>query len=419
MAPSFLLRYLKARAASGPWRLEGGADRPFAGAIVIPALAEAEHLFATLRTLEAQPPEFRERFLTVVVVNHRSDADSLKKADNLRTLERLAAGEGNAELPLAWVDAVSPGRELPAGEGVGLARKIGCDLALGRLDWGGTPPLLLFLDADALVDPRYLPAVVRHFETAPEGGGVLPFAHRPGETPAHQAAIARYELFLRSYVFGLSLAGSPYAFHTVGSTIACRAEVYVRSGGMNRRLAGEDFYFLQQLAKTAGVAEVRGTVVRPSPRVSDRAPFGTGRSVGRHLAGEEEVSFYRPEVFRLLGSWLKEAAAELAAGGGGLPEVAGRAHPVVADFLAAEGFPESWERIVRNARGSARARAFHGWFDGLKTLRLVHRLCGVYPRCRPEEAVPPLLAEAGLPALRDVGGQLALMRSLQGVSQED
>ena len=35
--------------------------------------------------------------------------------------------------------------------------------------------------------------------------------------------------------------------------MTCTAKSYVATGGMNRRMAGEDFYFLQKLAKTDGV----------------------------------------------------------------------------------------------------------------------------------------------------------------------
>jgi hypothetical protein len=52
--------------------------------------------------------------------------------------------------------------------------------------------------------------------------------------------------------------------------MACRASAYVAAGGMNRRLAGEDFYFLQQVHKTSGVAALYGTTVHPSPRSSQR-----------------------------------------------------------------------------------------------------------------------------------------------------
>ncbi|HLO27317.1 MAG TPA: hypothetical protein VK187_14500, partial [Geobacteraceae bacterium] len=71
-----LATYLRDRAITGPWRIEGCTAAGFAGAVVIPALAEEENLFATLRSLSANPPELLARFLVVVVVNHREDAPS-------------------------------------------------------------------------------------------------------------------------------------------------------------------------------------------------------------------------------------------------------------------------------------------------------------------------------------------------------
>jgi hypothetical protein len=53
---------------------------------------------------------------------------------------------------------------------------------------------------------------------------VIPFCHQQGDTPEEDQAIRRYELFLRAYVLGLARAGSPCAFHTVGSAMACTAE---------------------------------------------------------------------------------------------------------------------------------------------------------------------------------------------------
>ncbi len=194
---------------------------------------------------------------------------------------------------------------MPPKQGVGLARKIGLDLALTLLDYRTSDPLLICLDADTVVQPDYLPALTGHFATTTAGGASISYRHRPASDPAGQSAIDRYELFLRSYVLGLELAGSPYAFHTVGSAMASRASAYVAASGMNRRLAGEDFYFLQQVHKTSGVVPLTGTVVHPSPRSSHRVPFGTGRSVGDMLSdGEQRLLFYQPVVFTIVGEWL-------------------------------------------------------------------------------------------------------------------
>jgi glycosyltransferase involved in cell wall biosynthesis len=415
---------LKSRALAGPWRIEGCTGGGFGGAVVIPALAESATLSATLSSLAANPPELCERFLVLVVVNHRGDAPPEDKADNLATLRQLAVGVPRlSRLRLAWVDAATPGLEMPAtGGGVGLARRIGLDLALSRLDLRTGDPLLVCLDADTLVQPDYLSALLGHFAVSRRGAAVIPFQHQHGPTPGADRLITRYELFLRGYVLGLSLAGSPYAFHSVGSAMACRASAYVKIGGMNSRAAGEDFYFLQQLARTVGVEQLTGTVVHPSARASRRVPFGTGRSIARMQAGGEgEQPFYHPDCFRVLGAWLSLVAGHPEAEGLALREQAGEILPCLGDYLDRNRFEEIWGKLRRNnPTRAARLAAFHGWFDGLKTMKLIHHLSdGPYPRCGPEEALPGLFAWGGLEPLCGIQGQLEVLRILQNGAVRD
>jgi len=211
MIPSRLEKYLASRALTAPWTLAGTPERDFTGAIVVPSLAESSSLFSTLRSLGQNPVDFSSRFLVVVVVNHREDAPLADKEDNFKTLERLSAADLSAAgLPLAWVDAASPGLELPVKTGgVGMARKVGFDLALRRLDLRKDPLILISLDADTLCRPDYLLAIENHFRKAAVPGAVIPFCHQPGATEEEDRAIRRYELFLRAYVLGLRRAGSP------------------------------------------------------------------------------------------------------------------------------------------------------------------------------------------------------------------
>jgi hypothetical protein len=67
----------------------------------------------------------------------------------------------------------------------------------------------------------------------------------------------------------------------VGSAIAVKALPYIKAGGMNRRQAGEDFYFIQKLVPGGGYFNLNSTTVYPSPRASSRVPFGTGASIGK------------------------------------------------------------------------------------------------------------------------------------------
>ena len=46
-----------------------------------------------------------------------------------------------------------------------------------------------------------------------------------------------------------------------------------------KRQAGEDFYFLQKIISLENFTEINSTRVIPSPRESDRVPFGTGAAM--------------------------------------------------------------------------------------------------------------------------------------------
>jgi len=410
-------KYIQSRGIKGPWKISGAKRDDFAGAVVIPSLAEADNLFKTLHSLAQNPPEILQRFWVLIVVNNRRDAPLAIKEDNFQTLQRLKVEEAPLKsLLIGWIEAASPGLELPAKGGVGLARKIGFDLALLRLTYDHPAPLLVSLDADTLVRPDYLPALIRHFQNYKSGGAVIPFCHQKGKTEEQERAIERYELFLRAYVLGLAGAGSPYAFHTVGSAMACTAEAYVKAGGMNSRAAGEDFYFLQQLAKTGGISQVKGTVVYPSARASNRVPFGTGRSISLQLAqGKGVVLFYQKDCFRILQDWLNLIAGNLATDGDKIQNMAHKIFPPLADFLDEIQFAKVWLKLQKNySNPSVLFKAFHGWFDGLKTMKLIHHLsAGPFPRGEPEEVLPELLQWAGLESARKLRRQLDLLRDLQ------
>ena len=217
-------------------------------------------------------------------------------------------------------------------------------------------------------------------------------------------------------MLGLSRACSPYAFHTVGSAMACLAESYCRMGGMNLRVAGEDFYFLQHLAKTGGISQVKGTVVYPSARASHRVPFGTGRSISRLLGKDEEaVLFYQKDCFHILGEWLTLIAQNLQSGGEEIRARSERISPHLAEYLDRIGFITVWNKLRKNFRDpSNRMAGFHGWFDGLKTMKLIHYLSvGPLPRSEPENVVPGVLGWAGLEPVQGIDRQLALLREIQ------
>ena len=358
--------------------------------VVIPVLAEEERLFKTLDSLDRNPAEELADTLVICVVNNRAEPHARPEqvADNRRTLahlENLVHGRSPATQPridpgglrLAYVDASSPGCEIGPKTGVGEGRRIGLDLGLSVLTENAEDPgLLICLDADTLVEPDYLCEVRKHFDGRDSWAAVVGYAHTLPTEPRRRASIVRYESFLRYHELGLRSARSPYAFPTIGSTMVTRCDAYVAAGGMNRRQAGEDFYFLQELAKTGGVSRIDSTTVHPSARSSDRVPFGTGATVGRHLSGADDGStVYHPESYKILGDWLSLVVNDLDRGASELLDGAGGISPQLREFLERNRFEEIWPRLQQNSAHHAGLELqFHRWFDGFKTLKLIHFL---------------------------------------------
>jgi hypothetical protein len=189
------------------------------------------------------------------------------------------------------------------GWSVGLARKTGMDEAVRRFDFLNKPyGIILNLDADCKVKSNYFTAVYGEMHDRKDRSACSIYFEHPisGKEFTGQIykSITLYELHLRYYLQGLAFTGFPYVQHTVGSAIGVKALPYVKSGGMNRRMAGEDFYFIQKLLPAGGFFNLNKTTVIPSPRSSARVPFGTGVTILRMTQGNNEILLtYNPEAF--------------------------------------------------------------------------------------------------------------------------
>jgi len=397
-------------------------------AVALPVLAESDRLFLTLGDLAANGPALLAKTLVLCVVNNRAPefAGEADCADNQRTLAMLADfASTHPLLRLSWVDAASPGCELGPKEGVGLARKIGLDWALQCLrDVGAAGGPLICLDGDTRVAPDYLAAIHRFFSDESRWAAVVDYAHPLAGDGEESRAILAYELFLRYQELALHYGGSPYYYPAIGSTMICTGAAYAAAGGMNRRQAGEDFYFLQQLAKTGRVDRIREAVVAPASRPSHRVPFGTGRKVGA-FAGDEDDAYltYDPRIYDVLRRWLQGAGDRLEGDGAELMALARAIEPELARFLEAQGFAAACDRLRAQGKTPAqRLRQFHEWFDAFRTLKLTHHLRDHgYPRRDLFECLGGILERKGLhpplkleEALRhDLGAQRRLVDYLR------
>ena len=328
---------------------------------VIPACDELETIRRTLDSLKPLPG-----CAVLVVVNHPEDAVSRIKESSSELLRRFRGGFF-ARSDLHWIEAPD------LNGGVGEARRLGMDAVVAsQRPESIEHTVIASLDADTVVESDYFSEVLRAFERAPRIAALsIPLSHLPGETPEEDRAIRRYEAYLARYVAKLREAGSPYAFQTVGSAFAVRLDIYVRAGGMRIRRGGEDFYFLQAVAKIGPVGTGDKILVHPSARPSERVPFGTGPAVRKLMAGEK-LSEISDRAFEALGRLLirvKEAGDLENA-----EQFLQKLDPECAFFLRAEGFPVIWPKVLVNTpkRADARRAAFHRWFDGLRTLRCLH-----------------------------------------------
>ena len=418
---SLIDTYLQKYSVGEKWELTANDTDNISQVVVIPAYAEIEMLSSTLASLAQNPSSALEYSFIMCVINNKDDSPAAVKEDNLKTIEYLDAlvkkkplrkfnagkelyplwaGLAGARLKLGYIDASSQGHEIPQNAGgVGMARKIGMDMALRLLEKSSSPlNLILSLDADTLVMNNYLSAIKKYFSAGVKTG-IVAYEHQMPLDDARQAAICCYEIFLRYWVLGLKYAKSPWAFHSIGSTIVTSTEAYLGVRGMNKRTAGEDFYFLNKLAKTGKIDYIKDTCVYPSARSSNRVPFGTGKRIQRFLAGDckEEYRLYDPRIFKVLADWLQLMKNQFICGEDEILMKAQRIHPRLKSFLKESGFPLVWSKICRSVKDEKTlARQYNDWFDGFKTLKLINYFTAeVYPEINMFEALERIFSMSG------------------------
>ena len=367
----------------------GEAPRTWTHGVCIPACAEGTGLLGTLETLSSA--RGASEALVIIVVNGRCEAPASVHEQNQATLAALREACGVGKGPFSWgalggmgilvVDRASTGRCFPPKQGVGLARKIAGDVALTLIRRGVLlHPWIRCTDADVQVPADYfeqLPAALPGVSAA-----ITPFVHIPEGPPTQQQAMGIYDAYLQSYVDGLTRAGSPYAFHTIGSLISVDAHSYAVVRGIPKRLAGEDFYLLNKLAKVGRVHTLGGDPVRIRGRLSDRVPFGTGAAlidIGAALLSGGPIRAYDPRVFEGVGHWLAalkafSANADLSQLRAAIAEVPDPIGPGLVAGLDSMGAFDAAEKASEQVQGDPLYRRLMEWNDAFRTLKLVHAL---------------------------------------------
>ena len=259
--------------------------------VMIPCLNEPE-IFRTLESLWSCEP-IQSYCEVIVVVNESENSSQAVKDFNQQNYLKLFDWKKENDRPNLILYPIYARLVNAKHAGAGMARKIGMDEVIRRFNALNRPDgVIISTDADCLFSPNYLRQIELAFSLKSCFAATLNFKHRVDEMadPKQRLGIQLYEDYLHYYKKALDFAGFPDSIYTIGSAFAVRADAYVKQGGMNRRQAGEDFYFLNKLTKLGKITEINDAFVYPSARVSDRVPFGTGAAMTKWMNEDGDLT---------------------------------------------------------------------------------------------------------------------------------
>lgn len=377
--------------------------------VVIPSFNEKD-IQPTIDSLFLKQDDFSFNVEVIVLINNsKSEIENIKE-QNLLTLKKLqnlskAYSKNNIHLIPVLIGDLDPKHA-----GVGWARKLGMDLATQRFKAINFNGLIVGLDADTIVESNYFNSIYSFFVNNKFNAASIHFEHPiSGDSfsDIHFKQIIYYELHLRYYKNSLKHLNLPYSFHTIGSAFALTASAYARQGGMNRRKAGEDFYFINKLIKGEIFGEITDTKVIPSPRISSRVPFGTGRAILEGLNTQKDLSVtYDFQSFEIINSWIKKIKNK---------------------DLKYENFPEKLRAYMDNSKWVMHhamilnntnshenyLKFFYNTFDAFWMLKFMHFLRdSYYPNTSLFDNTNALLLNMGYPIIDNISRQLEFFRKL-------
>lgn len=323
--------------------------------VVLPAFKETNIEVALSALNDCIEPE--KEVLIIAIVNEPKDAPKEVTEINQSCLETIRSFDSKFHILTSYL-------KLPEKKsGVGLARKIGMDEAVRIFRKADHDGVIVCYDADCRCEENYLVEIEKAYKDHQVNAGVVFYEHQLNRE--NHEAILQYELYLRYYIDAIRFTGFPYAYQTLGSCITVRCSQYEKVGGMNTRQAGEDFYFLNKTIPHGGFMEINSTTVRPSDRISDRVPFGTGKAVNDILNGQDIYHVYHPNTFEDLKiffsrmDWFAESSEWM------VPKS-------IQAFLGIDWKEQIQELKSKVGKQENFEKRFFQWFDAFKILKYVH-----------------------------------------------
>jgi hypothetical protein len=372
----FASAYLDKRALF-PQKIGEAPDRDTGLIVVVPAYNEPGIGRLLDSLTQCGEPECTTE--VIIVINAPDNATLESIENNRETLNYIESWKKKNLNCFFRLFAFIVDQQSVKGWGVGLARKTGMDEAVRRFNIiDRSDGVIINLDADCTVDQNYFIAISKELLADSDHSACSIYFEHPTSGTSWPDNIYKYislyELHLRYYIQGLAYSGFPYVFHTVGSSIAVKALTYIKAGGMNRRQAGEDFYFIQKLVPLGGYFNLTSTVVFPSPRPSSRVPFGTGASIVK-LETDKSLTLFTYNVlafmelrtfFGMIDKLFEFDSVELSSYYSLIP-------PGLRSFLDETEWIEKMKEIKSNTSGlqSFRKRFFE-WFNMFKIVKYLN-----------------------------------------------
>ena len=286
------------------------------------------------------------------------------------------------------VDRFTPSQRFPCGGGVGVARKLGGDIALHAIATGRVKhPWIFSTDADAILPADYLEAT--HLKGTENSAVVFPYRHvGPSDDESSPSAISKplclYEISLRYYRRSLERSIPRVAHDALGSAISISAPHYAQIRGFPKRSGGEDFYAIAKSAKVGKVGFARTSPIQIVERESYRVPFGTApgtRKIAEALEQGKDFTLYNPRIFLCLSA-IENAMQEFAKSKDrDLFEFGSHSQlkKAASDAVKALQIEKILVAIETSTRTTADAqKRMEDWFDDFRVLKAVHFLRDSY-----------------------------------------
>lgn len=356
--------------------------------VVIPCKSESESIPKIITNFEQN---FACPVLIILVLNQNSRCSTTYRnnCDSLQWIEKKSSASLNVfqkspfhctlhhiskRLKIISVDCYT--QPLSSDQGVGTARKIGCDLICYLSAKGVISSLQIYsTDADVCFPPDYFD---EKLDVKKDALVLKQFFHDQSELDSswEKKAMTAYEHYLAWYPQGLKNAGSRYAFHTVGSCFVISLGAYLAVRGFPERQAGEDFHLANKLRKVGRVKMSILSPLRIMARPSDRVPFGTGssiREISELFRKGESYDIPAEESFLALKEILAYCEKTLQMD---LFDSASKSElEKIADVPMIAELSLKLESIIhRSSLVAQREKAFHDWFDGLRQHRFINQV---------------------------------------------